>query len=209
MTIKLFIYNDDTIEWEEQHVYNSAEFDERLDEQLDTGKIQVINNTSETFNDFCRVKVVLDNSKTFYFYGIDTVEKRGAGYYVHYLELVEPTRRLMGVFINGKKITQPLSGTKKTLKDVCDLLCKCIDLLGAQEDIVPANTPYWGIAENDLLKNTISPEFHWNAGTSLWECLCDIGNVIDCMPRVTIDENGEFSRIVFEEINATTGEYEI
>jgi hypothetical protein len=208
MTVKIEIYGGS--KWEAHKLYNSVEFDERLDEQLDTGRVQVINNTDELFPDFSMVRLTLgdsDDTKEAYFYGVDSVEMRSAGYYIHTLELFEPTRLLMGRFIDGRKVTQPVKGDKKTLKTVLDELLKVAKLL----EVVNGKVyPEFSFVEDELLSRTISPEFYWSAGTSLWECLCDIGNVIDCMPRLTINSGKtSFNTIVFDRINAITGEYEI
>jgi hypothetical protein len=211
MTVKIEIY--DGVNWTTHKLYNSVEFDERLDEQLDTGRVQVINNTSELFHDFSMVRLTLDDgttTKEAYFYGVDSVEMRSAGYYIHTLELCEPTRLLMGRFIDGRKVTQPVKGDKKTLKTVLDELLKVAKLLEVVDgEVYPPEFSFVD-DEDEPLSSTISPEFYWNAGTSLWECLCDIGNVIDCMPRLTINsEKTAFNLIKFDKINAITGEYEI
>ncbi len=51
MTVKVFI--DGT----EHTVHNSALFDERLDEQFDTGTVQLVSESAEPFSDFCEVKI--------------------------------------------------------------------------------------------------------------------------------------------------------
>lgn len=206
MTVKIEIY--DGSKWETHKLYNSVEFDERLDEQLDTGRVQVINDTNESFPDFSMVRMTVpdgETTKEAYFYGIDSVEMRSAGYYIHTLELCEPTRLLMGRFIDGRKVTQPIKGDKKTLYTVLDELLQVAKLL------VVGGAPEFTFNKDDaLLKGTISPEFYWSAGTSLWECLCDIGNVIDCMPRLTINsDKTAFNTIIFDRINEVNGEYEI
>lgn len=209
MTVKIEIYNGS--KWEAHKLYNSVEFDERLDEQLDTGRVQVINDTNESFPDFSMVRMTVSDGdskpKEAYFYGVDSVEMRSVGYYIHTLELCEPTRLLMGRFIDGRKVTQPVKGEKKTLKKVLDELLKVAKLL----EVVNGKVyPEFSFVEDELLNSTISPEFYWNAGTSLWECLCDIGNVIDCMPRLTINSAKKaFNLIKFDRINAVTAEYEI
>ena len=190
-------------------VYNAVDLDERLDEQFDTGSIQVINDAEDPFPDYCAVRVRLYDddlltNKNLYFYGFDTVEKRGANYYVHNLELVEPTRLLMGIFICGRKVTQPIDGEKKTLYRVCTQLLNTITLLETGTD--PELT-----IEDDPVLDTISPEFHWEEGTTLWECLCDIASVVDCIPRLTTKQATvkAFTHIVFDKINEETGVYQM
>ena len=57
-----------------------------------------------------------------------------------------------------------------------------------------------------LLQNTLSPQFKWSTQTTLWECLCDIGSVIDAIPRLVADSNGEYRQVTFDLINSKTAE---
>lgn len=199
----------------EQKVYNGADFFDRLNVELDTGTIQIINGRKKAFEDYSIARIVLEDSeqseKTLDFYAFDTVEERGVNYYIHNLELVEPTRRLMGILIDGRKVTQPTTDDttpRKTLYDVSAELLK-VALL---QDSDTADMLFT-IAEQskELLSAVISPEFHWEAETSLWECLCDIANVINCIPRlVTPSENPlDISEILFVPVNDVIGEYEL
>lgn len=193
-------------------LYNSVSFDERLDEQLDTGTIQVISTEeSLSFADFCPILVKVEDldgtKKTMQFCGFKSLEKRGANYYVHTIELVEPTRLLMGIIIEGKKITQPIDGsTKKSLYRVLSSLLQTFET--KELGFPPRISTYVSDKVGELLRNTISPEFHWEAGTLLWECLCDIGNVINAIPRL-VYAYGEMKGIDFDLINEDKGEYEI
>ena len=193
-------------------LYNSVSFDERLDEQLDTGTIQVISTEeSLSFADFCPVLVEVketdDIKKTMQFCGFKSLEKRGANYYVHTIELVEPTRLLMGIIIEGKKITQPIDGSAK--KSLYTVLLRLLQTFETKElGIDPRLQPYVSDKVGELLRNTISPEFHWEAGTLLWECLCDIGNVINAIPRL-VYAYGELKGVDFDLINEDKGEYEL
>lgn len=216
MTTNAFIFIDNV--WQELKLYNNVETDERLDEQLDSASMQVISKNSRSFPDFSMIKIIrkdLDgNEEKAYFYGFDKVEKRMWNYYIHSLELIEPTRRLMGVLIDGKAVVQPLDGSKKNLWDTAGTLllegtARTINetasfrlaMLGHEK--YSKNTFY-------LMLNTPSPEFYWQAQTSLWECLCDIGNVINCIPRLTAnEEETAFDTVYFERVNDITDEYEI
>ncbi len=216
MTTKLYIYEHNT--WGEYPIYNYCETDERLDEQLDSASIQVISENSRSFADFSMIKIIrkdLDgNEEKAFFYGFDTVEKRMGNYYIHYLELVEPSRKLMGILIDGKAVVQPIEGTKKDLWGTADKLLlsanvktatgtASLELAMFGHEKYNTNTFY-------LMLNTPSPEFYWQAQTSLWECLCDIGNVINCIPRLTANKDEtKFNTIYFERVNDITGEYEI
>ena len=194
--------------WELQKLYNTADFSERLDEELDTGNVQTITSSAEPFEDCCMAHLIVQDSLgeiiEGYFCGFDTVEKRGGGYFIHSLDLCEPTRLLMGIFIDGRRITQPLEETqKKSLYTVATELLETCETLSSDE------TPRFALDEDceavALMKDIISPEFYWDAGTSLWECLCDIGNVINCIPRLIVNEDKTaFSVITFDKVNEIT-----
>ena len=219
MRTKATFYKSDGTNLGEFPLYNSVNFDERLDEQLDTGSIQIISTEeSLSFADFCPVSLKVEDSygksKTLQFCAFKSREKRGKNYYVHSIELAEPTRMRMGIMIEGKKITQPVEGSgkaKKTLLDVLGSLLKTFETITKEDGY--ANNERFILSVigkvQTLLQETISPEFHWEAGTLLWECLCDIANVINAIPRLYARINGEYNWIEFDLINDETKEYEI
>ena len=209
MITKLFIAIDS--QWVELPVYNRIEFDERLDEQLDSGSVQTISKSGTPFADYTlyRLKFMQDGETIIdeSYFGFDTVEKRGEDYYIHMIELVEVTRIAMGIPIDGCKVTQPIEGEKKSLFDVVfsyegGLISK------AKLESVADRELYLHPGSGDIIekmKNIPSPEFHWECGTLLWECLCDIGNVINCIPRVRfVDTNTKCLFIEFEPVNDIT-----
>lgn len=209
MTTKLYIRENN--EWVEYHVYNSCISDERLDEQMDSGEVQTITDSITAFDDFCMVKIVRNDGeteRTAYFIGTDTVSKRGEGYYIHTLDLAEPSRLLMGIPIDGRKVTQPLEEKKKkTIKQVLVSFLRTFRLQSTAE-----NAPFELLLDSELetLFSRISPEFHWEGETLMWEVLCDIGNVVDCIPRLTINaDESAYNVITFDKINDVTEEYEV
>lgn len=217
MITKLYIWTD-LGRRKELPVYNRVEFDERLDEQLDSGQIQTINDSVAPFDGYSLYDIETTDKngkvKKVTMFGFDTVEKRGEGYYIHTIELVEPTRVVMGLPIDGCKVTQPIVGDKKTLKSVVDELLQYKCSLHANEE----SNRLWvssNINTTTILEKTISPEFHWECGTLLWECLCDIGNVINCIPRVEpmrmdiLEGNPVHLYISFDPINDITAEYDL
>ena len=200
-------------------VSNRVTADFRLDEQLDTGSAMIITDSAEpippmtpsrlTFSD--DEAVTAKNFLRFPAYCFDTVEVRSQGYCAHNLTLVEPTRLLMGILIDGMKVTQPQDGTAKdSLYTVADRLLRVCRL-------TKGGTPQkiWLTDDEEtvaLLQNTDSPEFSWEAETQLWECLKDIGSVINCMPRLTVEHSTAsftFDTIVFDKINDVTEEREL
>jgi hypothetical protein len=194
----------------EYPLYNRATFDERQDEQFDTGIIQTISsNESLSFADFCPVYIEVEDidgtKKAMQFCGFKSLEKRSANYYVHSIELVEPTRLLMGIIIEGKKITQPIDGSAK--KSLYNVLTRLLNTFETKESgLSPRLNIHTSEKVGALLRETISPEFHWEAGTLLWECLLDIGNVINAIPRL-VYSFGELKGIDFDLVNEEKGEY--
>ena len=217
MTTKAFIYNG--VEWKELKVYNTAVEDERCDEQLDSGNLQVISKDITPFADYSMIKIERDDGedkKETFYYGFDTVEKRMGNYNIHTLELVEPTRALMGLLIDGKAITQSIDqdNEKQSLWVVLNRLLSTQKLKSTLQsndyEYVTSDHTKYNKDTINLLLATISPEFYWQAQTTLWECLCDIGNVINCIPRVTANiEKTAFNCIYFERINDIEKEYEL
>lgn len=216
MITRVYIYNG--VEWQELKAYNTAVEDERLDEQLDSGSVQIISESIDALADYSMFKVIradnnLGERETFY-YGFDTVEKRMGDYYIHSIELVEPTRVLMGTFIDGRAVVQPINSTKHKLSYVLSHLLETASLVTFSERkefrLASREDSAYDEKVNTLLGNTESPEFYWQAQTSLWECLCDIGNVINCIPRLTANSaQTKFDTIYFESINDITETYEI
>lgn len=57
-----------------------------------------------------------------------------------------------------------------------------------------------------LLTNTLAPQFKWSPQTTVWECLCDVGSVIDAIPRLKADDAGKFVYVDFDLVNDTAGD---
>lgn len=205
MIVKLEEYNEIDNSWTNLPVYNRVEFDERLDEQLDSGSVQTILPYSAMLADCTLVRLTISDGadeRVETMLAFDSVEKRGESYYIHTLELVEPTRLLMGLIIDGCKVTQPIEGAKQTIGEVLDRLLTVAELR--------ENPNYDGARfrlDDNALFQRICPEFCWESGTLLWECLCDIGNVINCIPRVYLERT--IKKIRFDKVNEVTAEYEL
>lgn len=212
MTVKV------SINGSQYPVFNAMSFSERRDEEMDSGSVQILCTRKEPFPDYTFVKMTIsdgENKKVYDFYAFDNVEQRRSDYFVHTLELVELSRLLMGVLIDGKTVTQPIEGTnekKKNLYEVLDDVLSAASLLKSNADnssVGKRFSPYASASFKAELERIDSPEFHWSAGTLLWECLCDIGKVIDSIPRL-LAPNGETDlRVTFDKINDVTGEYSL
>lgn len=204
------IYNGSR--WTEYPIYNRATADLRLDEQLDTGGVMTIMESVEPIPPMSMAELIFsdnENRLSMPAYCFDTVEIRGQGYCVHNLTLVEPTRMLMGILIDGVKVTQPTNGdNKKSLYTVVQRLVNRYSLLKISESVTFTITSDSEIVS--LLEKTESPEFTWEAETQLWECLKDIGNVINCIPRLEFNQaKTDFCVITFDRVNAVVEEREL
>lgn len=214
MIIKLKIAED--YKWKDLPVYNRCSFDERLDEQLDSGSVQTINDSDVEYDDYSLYRVEITDedgqTKSNSYFGFDTVEKRSDGYFIHTIELVEPTRIIMGFTIDGCKVTQPIEEEKRTLYDV---VFSTKGGLISKAKLESVSDREWYLLDGDgdmieKMKSIPSPEFHWECGTLLWECLVDVGNVVNCIPRVRfVATNTRRCFIEFDPINEVTAEYEL
>lgn len=199
--------------FEEFPVLNKFIMDERLDEELDGGNTTTKAKTPSKIPAFADTIVSLtdgETTQTSGFFCFPTAEKRAGEYYAKTLELVEPTRWLMGLTIDGLAVTQPIKGSAEIRKNLFDTLSRVLSNYKTRAEgdtvnfIVSADT-------YALLSAVESPEFSWEGGTLLWEVLCAIADVVDCVPRLSIRVNGGTIRYVisFEEVNKETGEFEI
>ena len=217
MTIRLQIA--DNYRWQDLPVYNLGSFDERLDEQLDSGSVQTINDSSVEYDDYSLYRVTVEDDdgtqKYASYFGFDTVEQRGDGYFIHTIELVEPTRIVMGFPIDGCKVTQPIEGKKKSLYDVVFSDDGGLISKAKLERVNKREEKSWYLRRGngemiEKMKSIPSPEFHWECGTLLWECLVDVGNVINCIPRIRfVETNTRECYIEFDPVNEVTAEYEL
>ena len=85
---------------------------------------------------------------------------------------------------------------EKTLEDVVERLLS----------VSPFDSPKYSLTEQSdvrpTLNSVIAPEFKWNTQTTLWECLLQIGAVIDAVPRLVMDKDGKYTVVTFDFVNA-------
>ena len=200
--------------FEEFPVLNKFTMDERLDEELDGGNATTKAKTPSKIPDFAETIVSLTDGETTLknpFFAVPTAEKRAGEYYAQTLEFVEPTRWLMGLTIDGLAITQPTEGQRDSLAfvlyRVVSQFYTRVDGEGNYFYINPADE-WW-----QKMRYIDSPEFLWEGGTLLFEVLRDIGSVIDCIPRLSYYYDTRtgyvFNRIIFDDVNKETAEYEL
>ena len=198
----------DTLEWTERH-----------DEELDTGSAKAYDfkygeydlhtegdDTINTYiNPFSLATIYLEDNdyqtKGFHYFVNSNVTKISRFGAVADLEMVELTRWLMGVMIDGKKVTQPINKDQRLLGDVCDELLQTERLQGNGVETITKRRFYLPDDVKKFLNKFVSPEFHWEAGTLLWECLLDIGNVVNSIPRLKLNTKNYTYEVVFDKVD--------
>lgn len=214
ITAKIEMYKDD--EWQDISAETFSPFTtfEQLDKELDSGTIDkrsyYTTGDGKLSAPLTPYRITLDD-ETQYFVGFETrakvrnkfVESDGADgstIYDSHITLTEPTKLLQGYLIDGLSVTQDVSESK-TLYDVITRLLAVTPLDGRIFTLTD-NTAVVG-----LLQATKSPQFKWDTQSLLWECLCDIGDCIDCIPR--LEWSGDhFGTVTFSIVNDVTAEYE-
>lgn len=123
-----------------------------------------------------------------------TDKANGTALFKHNVELTEPTKLFQGVLVDGFAVTQPNPPTK-TLYSVLKRVL----------DHTPFDNPTYSITTDTkvvkVLQGTICPQFKWNTQSTLWEVLKDIGTVIDALPRLVANTQGDFKVITYDFIN--------
>lgn len=121
--------------------------------------------------------------------------------YSHQVALTEPSKLLQGVMIDGFGVSQPEDyASRKTLYDVVNRLLAVTPFDGQRFTLTK------DVTVEKALKAVKSPEFKWNTQTTLWECLLQVGAVIDAMPRLVADSDDNYTVITFDFVNASVGE---
>ena len=194
----------------------TMQVDEQHNLQLDAGNFNYYVYETEgkdglfpPFSMYCIAQTDGTNTMSEYFVGIDSRTQLRTAWantgtvqdcpiYQHGVSLIEPSKLLQGVLIDGFKVTQP-----EDTADRLSLLAVLQRLLAVTPLTASGGAPLYTVTTDTdvvaVLTETISPQFEWNTQTTLWECLCDIGAVIDCIPRLTISADGNtFSVITFD-----------
>lgn len=149
-----------------------------------------------------------------HFVGIDSRallrnETASNGIYAHRVMLTEAAKLLQGVLIDGVAVTQPENvDDRKTLKEVVERLLKIAQFDDSQS---PFGRFSLTADQNviDVLSSVKSPQFKWNTQSTLWECLEQIGAVIDAIPTLWYGYNDADQlafQVSFEFVNATGNE---
>ena len=195
---------------EKLHATAPVSIVEQLDVELDSGNARFLRTEKENSSLFAPLstyEIAVDGTK-FNFVGTDSralVCKTSAdgGIYSHDLSLTEPSKLLQGVLIDGFAVSQPEEENNRV---------SLFDVLKRLLSVTPFDEPMFELTTNSAVTGVLrimkSPEFRWNAQTTLWECLLQIAAVIDAMPRLVEDETGNLRVISFDFINASAIEVE-
>lgn len=176
-----------------------------LDMTFDDGKFNSLGGIKP--DPYTRVKITVGDSATsnkekLFFYATVSEQWQPNGVNQYEWRMVEPSKELQGVFLDGAAHTI-MAGKKKTLEDVVRRLLRITPLRRYGQ-----NQKYYLTTEGsvlEVLSKAVSPQFQWSSQTSLWEALCDIGAYIDAIPRLTGDDN-EYSVITFDFVNLQKSE---
>lgn len=228
INIFVYVYKKDEqtgeMSWQLRKGVYPAFLNKRLDEELDSGVITFYTKTPELLPPLTMVKVELNdqnwdeendtdyNTDKRYYLGNDSYVKVNSRLYEHTFNLVEPTKLLEGVKIDGRWISQPEDeAQRKSLYDVLKELLAVTPLRTTQEAASEMagtrKAPY--VVTDDAavvaaLQGVKSPEFRWDSQTTLWECLNDIAAMIDAIPRLTANAaETAFDTITFDFVNET------
>lgn len=215
--IKSQVFFDDS--WRELNnfqygkVFYPVELSEKLSEELDSGEIDFYTDTEILYPQMTKFSVEIDvgskKRKKFYFYGTDTFQKLNPKLFKHRVSLVEPTKDLEGVILDGLGFAQPEDNSARmTLYVITQRFLKCTPLRKQGQE-----QKYTLISEYDapeiiaLLKSQtvdekLLPEFYWSSQTNMKEALVDIGAYCNLYPRLTLNPvTNEYTVITFDEVN--------
>ena len=185
------------------HVYNRYSFSERIDGILSSGTFQNVSDSNSTpYRHMSSISFKLTDGETEistcgYSYDTMSVIKKNE-LYQHDIAFVEASKALQGVQIDGMSVVQPLEKSeRKTLYDVLLRLIRNMRLrmVGEEEPYIidPAVVP--------MLSAVKSPQFQWESKNLFWECLRDIGSVVNSIPKLLQDDNDRYRVISFLPVN--------
>ena len=197
---------------------------QQLTTELDHGSVTYLkteNASSLLVAPLSVYRVQIDSSEagkteTLDFVGMDSRavlrnEGNGTAIFKHEVALTEPSKLLQGHLIDGAGVAQPEEESeRKTLYEVINRLLQITPLYD-----YPASgaidTEFVLTDDSEVVKalqDKKSPEFKWNTQTTLWECLVQIGAVMDAIPRLVADDSGRLRVITFDFVNLYSDEIE-
>lgn len=188
---------------------------EQLSTELDNGTARYLKTEADAKGIVAPLEgyAVTVDDVTFDFVGIDSRallrrETEQTGIYTHEVALVETSKILQGVMIDGFAVSQPEDlSQRESLQDVVNRLLATTPFDYARTTLKPF-TLTTDADVTQALSEVVSPEFKWNTQTTLWECLVRIGAVVDAVPRLVADANGMYTVVTFEFVNDYDSEVE-
>lgn len=193
-----------------------VEISEKLSEELDSGELKFYTDSRENdgkemlYPQMTMFSIEIDTgterARQFYFYGTDTAEKLNPYLWKHRVMLVEPTKDLEGVILDGLGFAQPEDNSKRmTLYGIVQRLLACTPLrtyLQPQKYTLTDEEEIVEILQAQTVEEKLLPEFFWSSQTTLKEALCDIGAYCNLYPRLTLNPaTNEYTLITFDEVN--------
>lgn len=174
-------------------IQDSLSDETTLDESYDNATIRT-RNTRYTFNEPFTKYRVFDGVEYQYYIGSETVQRvQMSKYYLHTYRLTEPTKIIERYKLSGLSVTQPQTGTKKTLSDVIKRALKDVNIRYSKS---------FALSDDERLQAVLTqecPEFSVTKKTTLFEFLYDyIGKFINAMPRLLGNANGSYNVIDFD-----------
>ena len=228
INIFVYVYKKDAetgaMSWQHRQGVYPALLSKRLDEELDSASFTFYTKFPETLPPLTMTRIELNDKnldeendtdyckEKMYFLGNDSYVKVNSRLYEHTFNLVEPTKLLEGVKVDGFAVSQPADeAARKSLYDVLKELLAVTPLRTVQEAALERTgfrkAPY--VVTDDAavvaaLRGVKSPEFRWDSQTTLRECLDDIAAMIDAVPRLTANAaETAFDTITFDFVNET------
>lgn len=178
-----------------------ANYARRLSEEFDGGTVTYYSTSGEMNAPIDKYELIVSRegsalTDAYDFIGTEEVAKVKNGLYKHVVYLTEPTKLLEGVLIDGFAVSQPK--TESLRQTLYEVVTRLLAVTPFDESIYTLTTQSSIVG---VLQAAISPEFRWNTQTTLFECLMEVGAVINAFPRLTKDGNGEFTVVTFDFIN--------
>lgn len=158
----------------------------QLNEALDVGEFIIMGTEeSEPLPPFTKIRIIegVNDEQITYWYASSQVElftKMPPYLYKHYVAFVEPTKILETITTGGELLTQPTTGTKKSMYDYFDTLLAVNPLRTVNEPQAITIDP----ALADYLKGIEAREFTTNHNT-LYEAIMEGAQYIHALPRMT------------------------
>ena len=135
--------------------------------------------------------------------------------YSHSVSLIEGSKLLQGVLLDGFGVAQPETEADRTtlFEEVTRLLETTPTTLESGQQLFTLTDDTEIVA---LLQGTKAPQFRWSNQTTFWEALSDVGAVIDCIPQLALnkEESGiypvgtVFNVVTFVPVNSVGNVYD-